>query len=125
MGDIDGDGIPEIHVVNLGGGANPGRYLLRQDEEGRYTSHGDPGSSGGYFSTFFDLGGDGSQDLFLGPVPTGAEVWQHLVLVNDGTGNFTRALKNGVLMPSAEAAAASIPRFIWLPRVSGRSSASG
>ena len=38
----------------------------------------------------------------------------------DGTG----ALKKGGLKPSAAAAAGSTPRFIWLPRVSSRSSAS-
>ena len=38
----------------------------------------------------------------------------------DGTG----ALKKGALKPSAEAAADSTPRFIWLPRVLSRSSAS-
>jgi len=36
----------------------------------------------------------------------------------------TGALKKGALKPSAEAGAASTPRFIWLPRVSSRSSAS-
>jgi transposase len=38
----------------------------------------------------------------------------------DGTG----ALKKGAPKPSAGAAAGSTPRFIWLPRVSSRSSAS-
>jgi len=38
----------------------------------------------------------------------------------DGTG----ALKKGALKPSAAVAADSTPRFIWLPRVSSRSSAS-
>lgn len=38
----------------------------------------------------------------------------------DGTG----ALKKGGLKPSAGAGAVSTPRFIWLPRVSSRSSAS-
>lgn len=39
----------------------------------------------------------------------------------DGAG----ALKKGALKPSAVVAVGSTPRFIWLPRVSGRSSASG
>jgi transposase len=38
----------------------------------------------------------------------------------DGTG----ALKKGALKPSAGAGAGSTPRFIWLPRVSSKSSAS-
>jgi|SRR5680860_136628 len=38
----------------------------------------------------------------------------------DGTG----ALKKGALKPSAEAAGDSAPRFIWLPQVLSRSSAS-
>ncbi len=38
----------------------------------------------------------------------------------DGTG----ALKKGAPKPSAEVAAGSTPRFIWLPRVLGKSSAS-
>lgn len=94
---VDGDGSPEIHVLNLGGGDDPGNYLLRQGADGRFTSIGDPGSGGGFFSAFFDLAGDGTQDLFLGPVPT-EEGWQHLVLLNDGSGGFTPAPQH--LMPS-------------------------
>src|SRR5680860_243770 len=39
-------------------------------------------------------------------------------------GGGTGALKMGALKPSAEAGAASTPKFIWLPRGSSRSSAS-
>jgi transposase len=39
-------------------------------------------------------------------------------------GGGTDALKTGALKPSAGAVADSTPRFIWLPRVAGKSSAS-
>ena len=104
--DIDGDGRLEIFVNNLGGGETPWSYLMRQDDEGRFSVVADARFDGagilpdaimnrnsGYYATFVDMTDDGSVDLFLGPIPNVGEHsgWKHVLLLNDGTGRFTLA----------------------------------
>lgn len=106
VSDIDGDGRVEIHVLNLGGGENPGSYLLRQDDHGHYVKVADTLSNGngvypseiigkdsGFFSTFADVNSDGAVDLFLGPLfdVVVAGEWAYGVLLNDGNGSFSLA----------------------------------
>lgn len=107
LADVDGDGTVEIYVTNLGGGDNPGHYLLHQNDEGRYDElirvHdvgngifppelvGKAGT--GFFATFVDVNADDAPDLYVGPVydVTVPGEWTHGLMINDGDGSFTMA----------------------------------
>jgi hypothetical protein len=104
VGDINGDGNPDIYVGNWGGGGAPtGPYFLVGRGDGTFAqtfaglplsitmSADPPSSSREIFSAclLVDLDGDTFADLVLGTAPTQGHN-QNIVLFNDGTGDFTR-----------------------------------
>jgi len=93
VGDVNGDGAPDIFLGRIGG--TRGNGILVNDGTGHFTREADSipdelrgGCSVILSSTFADVNGDGMQDLIVGggtnpcqPVPTA-------VLLNDGHGRF-------------------------------------
>ncbi|WP_417518914.1 FG-GAP repeat domain-containing protein [Marinobacter sp.] len=116
-GDIDGDGISEIYVVNLGGGEagyGGSNYLMGANESGKFeviASIDNPGDifpaeiqqiGRPFFSQFVDLTGTGLMDLFRGPLDmprTEGPGYGLSVLINDGSGAFELADPETLPMP--------------------------
>jgi hypothetical protein len=109
-GDINGDGRPEIFVLNLGGGEddyNGLLYLMAQNEAGEYEVIADfENDRGGifpegvldirnaFFSQFVDLTGNGLMDLYLGPalpLPDDSGTGFAVLLKDDPDGAFELA----------------------------------
>lgn len=96
-GDVDGDGSPDIYVLNFKSTGLEGAYLLMGKGDGTFTqsTRGIPaellGINKGYsISTcaIADVDRDGHADLIL--LTFGDVHSENLVLFNDGTGDFTK-----------------------------------
>ena len=95
VGDIDGDGDPDIYVGNIHGQADIGPYFLINDGRANFTAdttrlptaiarmQGEVYTA----SLLADFNGDGKPDLFLGAI--GLDAAKPGVWWNDGTGRFT------------------------------------
>lgn len=109
VGDINGDGIPDIFVGNI---PLPQKaYFLIGKGDGTFTQATElipadltsPNSSTFLTSQLVDLDGDGFPDLVLGSFGDG--LGRNVILFNDGTGDFTKRprvlLPVGVFGPTA------------------------
>ncbi|WED65516.1 FG-GAP-like repeat-containing protein [Synoicihabitans lomoniglobus] len=94
VGDIDGDGDPDLYLANIGGGTGGPRIYLN-DGAGNFTNAPNrlPAdianrAAGSVYtsSLLLDLNADGVVDLLLG----GDQTASNEVLINDGTGTFAR-----------------------------------
>ena len=95
VGDIDGDGDPDIYVGNIHGQADIGPYFIINDGKANFTAdttrlptviakmQGEVYTA----SLLADFNGDGKADLFLGSI--GLDASKPGVWWNDGTGRFT------------------------------------
>jgi len=95
VGDIDGDGFLDIYVGNVFGSRRIGPYFLMGGPNGSFTQStaGLPTtlvnlSERYHVSSLVDVNGDGFPDLVLGV--TGYDTPDNVVLINDGTGDFTK-----------------------------------
>ncbi len=96
-GDVNGDGFLDV-LVNTTSGIDLGNALYLNDGTGRFVLRQDliphPRSGGSYLtnlsSGMVDVNGDGAPDLILGRWEAGHSVSASQVLLNDGTGNFTK-----------------------------------
>ena len=109
-GDVDGDGVPDIYVLNFKSTGLEGSYLLIGKGDGTFTlsTRGIPpellGINKGYSMAacaIADVDRDGHADLIL--LTLGDIHSENLVLFNDGTGDFTKrprhVLPAGALKP--------------------------
>ncbi|MEO7104494.1 MAG: FG-GAP-like repeat-containing protein [Gemmatimonadaceae bacterium] len=96
-GDVDGDGVPDVYVLNFKSAGLEGSYLLIGKGDGTFTqsTRGIPaellGVNKGYSMgtcAIADVDRDGYADLIL--LTLGDIHSENLVLFNDGTGDFTR-----------------------------------
>jgi len=103
FGDLNGDGYLDIFVNNLGGGSNPGSYILVNDGKGNFSYLADTnlhknGVFGGSVSQYLgsplslviDINQDGKNDIFYGPIST----WDGAKAVDVGYGYLEN--NNGV-----------------------------
>lgn len=95
VGDVDGDGLPDVYVGGTAG--HPGQIYC-QTPDGRFVKKEEPGFK--QFADFedeavllFDADADGDLDLFVGPggnnAPGFTRQMQFRLYLNDGKGNFT------------------------------------
>lgn len=91
LGDIDGDGLPDIYLCSLGATNrlyhNLGNWHFEELAIG-------PAACAGQFSTaavFADLDGDGDLDLLVNGIGTGTRLF-----LNDGNGHWTEASDSGL-----------------------------
>lgn len=95
VADINGDGFLDIYVGNVFGSGRIGPYFLMGGANGIFTQRtaGLPPTLVSlaerfHVAAFTDVDGDGLPDLILGT--TGYDVPDNIVLLNDGTGDFTK-----------------------------------
>ncbi len=95
LGDVDGDGHPEVWV---GGSRGSSGILQRAEADGYMAIAGpwsDDAGSEDLGASFLDADGDGDLDLFVvsGSVeaPAGDAAYADRLYLNDGTGSFTHA----------------------------------
>jgi len=106
-GDVDGDGSPDIYVLNFKSTGLEGSYLLIGKGDGTFTqsTRGIPaellGINKGYSMgtcAIADVDRDGHDDLIL--LTLGDIHSENLVLFNDGTGDFTKRPRHVLPMGS-------------------------
>jgi hypothetical protein len=85
IGDVDGDGDPDMYVPDANGGADN----LFVNDGGVFTPMGTGISSNAGAARFGDLDDDGDLDLFLADGYNSADDVHGHVYLNDGTGAFT------------------------------------
>lgn len=97
--DVDGDGAVDIYQGNIGAANHIPPAILLNDGTGHFRigtgllppEQTDLNQNQYTGSTFADVNGDGHPDLILSAFPVeGANPPQSVVLLNDGTGHFTR-----------------------------------
>ncbi|MEZ4826199.1 MAG: VCBS repeat-containing protein [Bacteroidia bacterium] len=90
IGDVNADGLDDIFV---GGAADQAGKIFIQQTNGQFAGKDLPDAD--YEDTdacFFDLDGDGDQDLYIASggsgLPEGDVLYQDRIYINDGKGNF-------------------------------------
>jgi enediyne biosynthesis protein E4 len=99
VGDVNADGLEDFFV---GSAAGYKGNIFIQGKNGTFSQHAlaDNNLADNMGALFFDADGDGDQDLYVvsGGVSAkknGDSVYQHLLYLNDGKGNFTQ-IKNAL-----------------------------
>lgn len=91
IGDIDGDGLPDLYFCSLQGTnrlyRNLGHWKFEEQPPGPVTCAGQVSMG----AVFADVDGDGDRDLLVNGIPAGTRLF-----LNDGKGNFTESLDSGL-----------------------------
>jgi len=107
--DINGDGLEDVYVG--GGYGKPGQLFIQNKGGGfvakRETAFETDAKYTDAAAVFFDANGDGKPDLYVcsggyDNIPANSEVLQDRLYLNDGKGNFTKAVNALPPMPGSK-----------------------
>ncbi len=113
VGDVNGDGMDDFYI---GGAAGQASQLFTQRKDGTFSPSQQAlwESDGMYEDTgalFFDATGNGAPDLYVvsggNHLPEGDDLLANRLYLNDGKGNFTKAVSREGVVPISGKAVAS------------------